>query len=810
MQEIPSQSGFNIKLSPLPAMEIERTESKSPNFQDLLLQEKLLATSSIFMLLSLQGLLMHDYPSCAFHTTAAVAFFGFDKAVKPTESTKVFIILISLALYPPLLLALSPTQFTFCSIISCLIPVVNISLKLQSFCQFMYLLTTIIAWALSLLFESMLFSGSSENKRRHPWIQFLSLYLFSISYSFYTLNLEETEAKNEDSPKVESRPILSSLPTKMELPDIKSCTELPQELNELIKQKETFILRFSHEIRNPLNSLLGNIDLAKESIKDESVREMIEDAKVSGEILLQLLNNILDSSKIDSGKLEISYISCNIREFLEKMWLVTHDIIRKKKLYGSVYVGNSIPTYVKIDPHRIMQIILNMTTNAAKFTDRGSVKWYVDFLSVDTLGEKEMEPWYFSAHSSDYEGNYDTEEIPCDIDEKALCDYDILDISKKKFKKYNGATMQGDGEMNGYLRFEIVDTGCGMTQSSLRNLFKKFEQVSEESSKRQIGTGLGLWITKEIAEMMNGKIEVYSKKNFGSCFVIALKTEAVVKNSSIMKLPTLNNLPSLNCKKALVVDENAYNQDLIKRYLRKSNIEDIIALQNGLEAVDIFQKRGNGHFNFITITLNLVAFDGKKTIKLIRDHEKKENWKPIKIIVISPCLNEKEKKEFLNPNGLLRADLYLEMPISLEIIQKSISELEKKDIQNLAVLVAEDDFFNLNLLGNFMEKIGVQCLKAKNGEEAISLYTQQSDKIALILMDCEMPVVDGFTAAREISKRLKLAKRKVFIYGLTGHTEEQYRARCKEAGMQDMLTKPIDFPSLKQLVIRELLKMSTN
>ena len=102
----------------------------------------------------------------------------------------------------------------------------------------------------------------------------------------------------------------------------------------------------------------------------------------------------------------------------------------------------------------------------------------------------------------------------------------------------------------------------------------------------------------------------------------------------------------------------------------------------------------------------------------------------------------------------------------------------------------------------------MRCLKAKNGEEAINLYIQQSDKIALILMDCEMPVVDGFTAVREIVKRQKILKRNTLIYGLTGHTEEQYRTKCKEAGMQDMLTKPIDFPSLKQLVLRELSKIT--
>lgn len=800
------------KLSSKTNLEIETSKSQdqtkpngvqSPTLQDYLPKDEITTISIILLSLSFQGLIVGDYHSCVFHLLAAIVIFVLNIKIKIFEEKNILIYLNILAVYPPALLCCSPLQFTYCSIVSCVVPVLNLKRKLDWFHQFVYLMISISVWSVYLVYGSSLKDGSLANHGA-AWLQFIFLYGCSVAYSFYVLNSESvTKVTSLQMPAVNLK---SEPDSKHSSPELR-CENIPAEVNELIKQKEIFILRFSHEIRNPLNSLLGNIDLAKESIKDESIKEMIEDAKVSGEILLQLLNNILDSSKIDSGKLEISYISCNIREFVEKMWLVTNDIIRKKKLYGSVYVSSSIPTYVKIDPHRIMQIVLNMTTNAAKFTDKGSVKWYVDFVTTNQLGEKELKPWYFSVNSAETEGDFDNEDDINDFDEKHLCDYDFLDTNKKRFKKYNGATMLSDFEgVHGYLRLEIVDTGCGMTQASLSNLFKKFEQVSEESSKRQIGTGLGLWITKEIAELMHGRIEVYSKKNYGTCFVILLETQAVPKNSSILKMPTLNTLPTLNCKKALVVDDNAYNQDLIKRYLGKSNIEDVMVMDNGVDAVECFKRKGNGYFNFIAINLSIPSPDGKATVRLMREHEKKENWKATKILVISPVFNEKEKKECLNPNGSIRADVYLEMPISLEVVQKVISDLEKKDMQNLAILVAEDDFFNLNLLGNFMEKIGVVCFKAKNGEEAINLYMQQSDKIALILMDCEMPVVDGFTATREITKRQKLAKKNAPIYGLTGHTEEMYRTKCKEAGMQDMLTKPIDFPSLKQLVIRELTK----
>lgn len=775
----------------------------SPELAGLLLEKKLRLCSALFFIVGSQAFLYDDSGSFIFHWVTAISLFGVDCAFKLDLYDQTALMAVTLGVYPPILLFFSPLQFVYSLVLSCSLPLLSLNLASNSSHRLMYLVSSVLAWTIYAIYSGLLGASPFErNTSKAFWSQFALLYSLSVSYAFWVLcssQPKNDENEHEAVTTVDLR-VPSTKPQSME-------AGLHHQLTQVAKQNEDFILRFSHEIRNPLNSLLGNIDLALESLKESEVKEMISNAKVSGEILLQLLNNILDSSKIDSKRLEISPVDCNIREYIEKVWLITHEIIRKKGIYGSIHLSGSLPTYMKIDPHRIMQIMLNMTTNAAKFTDKGSVKWHIDYVPKNQFCDQDLKPKYFSLHPGD-----EAETDLLEIDEKYLFDFEVLDTNRRKLKNHSGSFVGNSSreELQGYLRLEIVDSGCGMTATSVANIFKKFEQVSEESSKRQIGTGLGLWITKEIVEMMNGKIEAYSIKNFGTCFVIVFETEALPKNASIFKVPTLRTLPSLICKKALLLDNCSENQDIMRRYLMKCNIDDIILVPNEEEAVELFKKKGPGYFHIIVVHLELLVGSNDTAVKLIREHEKHEGWKPAKIIVVSSENSEETRRYCLNKHGPIRADVFLVKPVSLALVQKAIEDVEKMNIQNQTVLVAEDDYFNLSLLGNFLEKMGVTCLKASNGEEAMRIYSAQSDRISLILMDCEMPVVDGFTATREILKKQTLLNRSANIFGLTGHTEEKYRQRCKEAGMQDMLTKPIDFQRLKQLIIKELSRPVNN
>ena len=167
-----------------------------------------------------------------------------------------------------------------------------------------------------------------------------------------------------------------------------------KELQEALQAKENFILRFSHEIRNPLNSLLGNVELCQESAGNDQSKQMLNEAKISGEILLQLLNNILDTAKVSAGRLDLSMHHQDIRGFLERAWGVCSEIIRQKKLYGCLAVNANVPERIEFDSHRLMQILINVVSNASKFTEHGYVKVFVDFKEGTEMWAEDMKPMH--------------------------------------------------------------------------------------------------------------------------------------------------------------------------------------------------------------------------------------------------------------------------------------------------------------------------------------------------------------------------------------------------------------------------------
>ena len=744
-----------------------------------------------------------DYPFLVLHLVLGGLLMFLTKIYKDFSSSAVSFLMITAAAYPSILLATCPLKFVFSWILACLTPLLITSLNLSKSHQILYLASSLCGWLFYTVAMRVFVNISNENQVFEPfWSQFLTLFLGANAFSLYSI-LSKKKPTDVITSMV-PHPTQQSEALEVESKSAGSTQELSQAPVESFKQTEGLLFQFSHEIRNPLNGLLGNIDLALESIKDPEIVEIISDAKLSGEILLQLLNNILDSSKIDSGRLEISPVECNIREFFEKVWLITNDIMRKKSLYGAVNISNSLPTYIKVDPHRLVQIILNLTTNAAKFTEKGSVKWHIDYVSGTQIQDQDLKPKHFS-----FCPNEEAETSFIDIDEKHSSTYELLDTTRKRFRSHTGSMILSDSdELKGYLRLEIVDSGSGMSQTAVMNLFKKFEQVSEEATKRQLGTGLGLWITKEIVELMNGKIEVYSAQGFGTCFVILLETEVVPRNSSIVKMPPILSFSSLACKKALVVTASSYDRDTISRYLYESHIGDVITAPSSTEALEIFKNKGRDYFHVITVSCAASSIEEDRTVELIHKYEESKGWKSTMIIEI--C-NESNKHRNTHPLEIKRgnqATVSVVRPISLESIQNALAEIERMQLQDHVVLVAEDDYFNLNLLGNFLEKMGVTYLKARNGREAIEIYSQNASKIRLVLMDCEMPIVNGFTAAKEIIRRQEESGITANIYGLTGHQEDKYRMKCKEAGMKDMLTKPINFTNLKKLILLELSKSS--
>ena len=626
------------------------------------------------------------------------------------------------------------------------------------------------------------------------------------------------------------------------------------ELQAALQEKENFILRFSHEIRNPLNSLLGNVELCYEKAHDRELRTMLQDAKVSGEILLQLLNNVLDTAKVAVGKLELSVLSQNFRGFLERAWVICSEIIRNKGLDGYFFVSHGVPECLDFDHHRLMQILINTITNAAKFTENGFVKVYFDY---ETCGEIQQNHMQLRHAKFELESESEITSLTSEkeIMEKPRNHYESLTMNIRRFQANQKRCMKGPSELiiqvpyvfkkssidakntmllsQGYLRLEIIDSGCGINKTDLDTLFTKFSQVNTDSSKRQIGTGLGLWITKEIVELMEGKIDIHSAPNRGTALVIMIKSKVSSPSpaGSPQRVPMdlnslrLRSIPSTELdiiQRVLVVEDMPYNQEINQRLLQKCNVREILIANNGQEALDIYKKMKQRYFDLILMDIDMPVMDGKTATQQIRQLERENGWNPTSIVFLTAYSEAKTKAELLNPKGVYRGDGFLAKPASLEVIQRTLRETAKKnqnarnkatktfrfsmnDDQNTKILIVDDDPSNLMILSKMAALCGYKTLEARNGQIALDLYEENWMDIKLILMDCEMPVMDGFEATQKIllkhKKLAELTKRDIKIYGLTGYVSKKYREKCLEVGMKDVLEKPITVANLRSLLL---------
>ena len=505
--------------------------------------------------------------------------------------------------------------------------------------------------------------------------------------------------------------------------------EINKTLQEMLAEKESFILRFSHEIRNPLNSLLGNVELCHESpTLSQEDRKMLQDAKISGEILLQLLNNILDSAKISTKRLEVNIQMHEVRRLCEDLWVTCSDMIGKAKLFGSLAINFNVPSQIEFDELRMRQIVMNLLTNAIKFTHKGFINTFIDFVDTNEAmpSIQDMKPRYFGVAQQEFDkilltsssDDFSFQEFPSHK-------HEILTLNTKKFRHQVRLLKEEEQKINfkvesyetrplkvfgrnstssfisspllpnhkkkdscahaevreGYLRIEIVDSGCGIKEEDLKNVFKPFEKnyttTTAVSSDRQIGAGLGLWITKELVELMGGKIEIYSKPNVGTCLVIMIKTKSgnhsprPDENRSRAKTEDpINSSPPK--KRVLIVEDIAYNQEVNRKLIQKCGINHISIASNGLEALELFRSKGENYFDAIFTDLDMPIMDGKTSTKLIREHERKLNWKPVRIIVLTGFSEAFTQKEMLNPSGPYRANAFLSKPSSFESIMKAL------------------------------------------------------------------------------------------------------------------------------------------
>jgi len=329
--------------------------------------------------------------------------------------------------------------------------------------------------------------------------------------------------------------------------------EVQLRLQESRAFNKNFHLTISHELRNPLNNIMGNIDLVQKKMNPEdSTQENIKMAKLGCETLLNSLNNTLDYCKAEFDEIDVNYVSVNIRKSFEKIWGTCAEFLKLRGLKGELYLHANVPPMILIDPGRLNQIILNLVHNASKFTSKGFVKIIVSWHSILTnnngnfsfgsermLSDNEMKqnskrpstPEKVIINSSDLT-SYLEEDIPedaCDapkISFSPSMSYNKLDLETKKFPKmYRRRIPNSMTEGIGFLKIQVIDSGVGIHSSNMSKLFQKFSKFTHDNVSRVEGSGLGLWITKKICNKMEGYIQVHSDVGKGSTFLVFLKCE---------------------------------------------------------------------------------------------------------------------------------------------------------------------------------------------------------------------------------------------------------------------------------------------
>lgn len=561
----------------------------------------------------------------------------------------------------------------------------------------------------------------------------------------------------------------------------KKLIEINETLKKTLEAQETFILSFSHETRNPLNGLLGNLELINEKVNESECKTLLHKAQVCAKILKNFIITLLETRKMDDkNDLQLNISTTDMLSFLQDLWVVCSEMIKSKNLKDIFEISRCFPRHLRLDQERLCQVVFNLVKNASKFTHKGHVR--VTFLWIPKIESININ------FSTEFRNSLNEDEI--------FCFENIMSLSDKAFYNKND-------NVEGSIFIRIEDTGIGMKEEKSKDIFEKFSQI-DDSNNQRLGMGLGLWITKTIVDKMNGRIFVETFDNLGSTFIVEIPVQTA-PNPDMTTQRTEHRPPKSLC--ALVVEDSVINQVINESMLRKYGFSEILKAANGKEGVDIVKSKPNNYFDLITMDLEMPVMDGKEAIKLIRKFEKQQGHDRNKILIISANATVSEIGTCLEKDGEICADGFLPKPSGYNglcgVLKPILKNKPKRSRCKKKILIVDDDFFNLEVMKNFSSNMDVEFIAASDGVEAVNEYKNYASQIGLVLIDYKMPRLSGLEAAQQIQEFNIMEKINLNlpIYLLTGHNEGIHNSNSP---FKEVIQKPISINNFRNIIESEL------